>query len=251
MRNRFEVTLNGEALTSLNDQLYIVDLQYDTAGFSDSAASWANRNGLLVQRRYYQSTSLTVEFELHVYSPLERHQALMKIAEWAMRGGKLKTNDRIGQYLDVICEQPPVMKSAQNWTDTLSMTFVAYNPPYWQEETEDTLTLSSGSSSLYVHGNVETVLDAEVTASASLTTMTLTANGNAITLAGLTVLSGGKVTLSHDANGFLKIYHGSTSILDKRTGVDELVVTGGEQNTLAFSTDGTASCIYKARGRWY
>ena len=49
MRNRFEVTLNGRALTGLNDQLYITDLQYESAGYKDTAATIAKHETLIAE----------------------------------------------------------------------------------------------------------------------------------------------------------------------------------------------------------
>lgn len=252
MTNRFEVTLNGRALTTLNDQLYITDLQYEGSGYNDAAATIANRDGVLLQNRYYQSTSVVVEFELHVYDPLERHNALTDIVSWAMQGGILKTSDRAGVFLRVICEEPPLMASAQQWTDRLSITFVAYNPPYWQNDTPDTLTLQSGTGSLYVHGNAGNVpADAEITAAAAVTSCTLTANDKQITLSGLSLAAGQKIIINHDENGFLQIMQNGVSLLSKRTGADELLVACQATNTLGFTANGAASCVFSVRGRWY
>ena len=252
MRNRFEVTLNGRALTGLNDQLYITDLHYESAGYKDTAATIAKRNGVLLQDRYYQSTSVIVEFELHVYDPLERHNALTDIVSWAMQGGVLKTSDRSGMFLRVICEEPPLMASAQGWTDKLSITFVAYNPPYWQNDTPDTLTLTDGTGTLYVHGNAGDVpADAEITAVSAVTDITLTANERHITLTGLAMAAGQKLVINHDENGFLQIMINGVSQMSKRTGADELYVACQATNTLGITANGDVSCVFSVRGRWY
>ena len=58
----------------------------------------------------------------------------------------------------------------------------------------------------------------------------------------------GTVTISYtEDHRILQIKQGTTSLLDKRTGDDDLIAEPGN-NTVGLTTDGAASCVFRAKG---
>ena len=107
------------------------------------------------------------------------------------------------------------------------------------------------SGTLYVPGSGdEALVEAEVTAGGAMSSFVVNANGESMTLSGLSIGSGGVVKITYDDQMILSIKTGTTSLLTKRTGADDLRAKCGESNTLAFTADVAASVVYRVRGLW-
>ena len=71
-----------------------------------------------------------------------------------------------------------------------------------------------------------------------------------MTLSGLSVGAGNTIKIEYDDQLIQSIRVGSTSILDKRTGADDLIANCGEVNSLSFSSSASVTVTYKVRGLW-
>lgn len=253
MISRYEVVLNGQALSSISASILILDVQYATPSIKNETYSVAKRQGARLHRRYYDRASVTINFEIHEYGIANRMKVCNAVQRWAKNGGVLQINDREGQRLRCVCESFPVIKSALKWTDVLSVTFSAYSLPFWEEISPSVLTLTgtSGSGSLYVPGCVdEAFAEVDITAGGTLTSLTLTANGRTMTLSGISVSSGSVVKIAYDDEMIQSIKVGNTSLLTKRTGVDDLVFKCGESNSVSFTSNVSVTASFKVRGLW-
>lgn len=247
MISRYDVYLNNIALSFLHPALKVLNIEYQDPQIDVSTAEIATRPGAYVTRQNITSAAVTVSFELHIYSTQARRAALDSVIAWAMQGGTLEASDREDQQLHVICTDLPAM-TAKAWTEPLSLTFTAHETPFWQDKTAAT----SDNGSIYVPGNVPPAIaraqvDAVLTATEDLTECSLTVNSNTIYLSGLSLEQGDTITISHE-NGILSIRSGQTSLLDKRTGADDLLAVCGEWNT--FYTDGDVTAEISIRGLW-
>lgn len=254
MISRYDVILNGISLSSIHPNIYVLDVNYAAPEINVSTYNVAKRNGARIHRLSTNSISVSVSFEIHSYGIAERQNICGLVSRWAKNGGILEINDRPGQRLRCICEKKPVIESARNWTDPVTMTFTAYQLPYWEEKVYSILSLgagTSGSGTLYVPGSVDgAMIEAEILANASLSSVSLTANGKTMTLSGLSVGSGSTIVLAYDDQLIQSIKVGSTSILDKRTGADDLIANCGELNSLSYTSSASVTVIYKVRGLW-
>lgn len=253
MISRYEVYLNGVALSSVNPDILILDVQYSPANFTTETYTTAKRQGARIHRRYVDKASVTVSFAIRKYGIQDRQTVCADVVAWAKNGGVLQTNDRNGQRLRCVCETFPVVQSVLRWTDPLTMTFSAYALPFWEEETPSVLHLTgtSDGGTLYVPGNIDgAMIEATVTANASLTSVNLSANGKTMILSGLSVASGETIVLSYDDEMIQSIKVGTTSILNKRSGPDDLLAIGGATNAFAFTSDADADVDFKVRGIW-
>lgn len=252
MISRYNVFLNNIALSDIHDDLYVADIQYQGGEISNTLAALANRPGALVTRRYTEKTSVTVYFDLYVYNPADRQEAMKDIIAWAKGGGVLETSDRPLQRLRVICEAYPTITSALKYTERLSVTFAAYTLPYWEEKIPTTLTVADNNAhTLHVPGNVDeaaALVDVTLTMTGSASTLKVQAGDNEITLSGLSLSANDVVRFYHDENLFLHIVKGTASLLDKRSGADDLAVPCGAASTVKIT--GSASALFSVRGLW-
>ena len=254
MTSRYEVFLNETSLSSINPNIYVLDVNYIAPKTNVSTYNVAKRNGARIRRVSTDTIGVTISFEIHSYNIAKRQRICGLVSRWAKNGGILEINDRPGQRLRCICEVKPTIESARNWTDPVTMTFMAYQLPFWEEKEYAVKTFdagTSGSGSLFVPGNVDgAMIEADIQTNASLSSITLTANGKTMTLSGLSVGAGNTIKIEYDDQLIQSIKVGSTSILDKRTGADDLIANCGEINSLSFSSSASVTVTYKVRGLW-
>lgn len=259
MISRYRVWLNDVSMDSISPDILIHDIQYADVQFQDYFSNRARSNGGYLSNRYLRDAAVTITFEIHRYRPADRQRICEDVAKWAMEGGILKTNDRIGEQLRVLCKAPPVIASALNWTDELSLTFFAPGLPYWEDEIETTLTLTgtSGSGTLLCGGYAaDGFVEVDLTANAAgLTNFTLTVGSTTMTVSGLTNMArGAKVYIGYDDEHFLYIKDGSdNSLFDKRSpvGHDDLRAVAGQENTVSFTANKNVTVVFRTRGLYY
>lgn len=252
MISRYEATLNGVALSEIDDSILVLDINYAGPQIKTNTYTSARRQGARVYRRYFGKSTVTISFEIHKYNTQARMNVCNAIQQWAKDGGVLVTSDRDGQRLRCVCDTYPVITSAMKWTEALSVTFSAYAIPFWEESTPVTLTLNGTeeSDTMTVPGCVEEALvEVEVTPSGTLTDLDLTVNGRTLSLSGISV-SGDTISIDYDENMIQSIRAGWTSLLDARTGVDDLLAVCGEQNEFSFTANVPCSVIFSVRGLW-
>lgn len=250
MKSRYEAYMDGVALSSIHADIAILDISHEQPSTRRETANHAKGAGLFIGESVREQTRVTITFELHMYRIAARQEVCQQVAAWA-QGRILETNDRPGQRLHVVCEEPPMISSAKNWTEPVSVTFTAYEQPFWEENfpAKATLTNASRTGTLFVPGNGGYAkADALITMGETLSTLTITADETSITLSGIAIPAGGIISISHDEHGILKIMYGTLSLLDKRTGSDELLVKSGKINSVSINAN--ATCVISARGIW-
>lgn len=253
MISRYDVVLNGVSLSSISANILVLDVSYQPQQINYNTFGVAKRKGARIYQQEIDRTDVTVAFAIRAYSVQDRQSICNAVQKWAKDGGIFQTNDRPSQRLRCVLTSPPTITSAAKWTDPVYMTFTAYNPPFWEETNQVTYTRSSnGSGSVYVPGSVNgSFWEVDITpASATLTTIHLTANGDILTLKGVSVAAGSTVHITYDDFMIQHIMVGSTSLLNKREGVDDLPVLSGQSNRLQVNANTACTVVFKARGTW-
>ena len=112
-------------------------------------------------------------------------------------------------------------------------------------------TISNGSLTVPVGGHVNTVLDAtfENKSGKTINKLELTADGNKFTFTDLGLGGSDTLTISHGTNGILQIKIGSTSVLAKRKGADDLIMRPGNR-TVTISAERAGKLTLIAAGRY-
>lgn len=254
MTSRYEVTLNGIALSSLSADILILDVNYPEPSFNDNSYRVAKRHGATTDDRVFNPKSVAVSFEIHAYDIRQRTAVRDAVCAWAKNGGKLEINDREGQFLQCVCSKFPSVESVRNWTDPLTIQFTANEIPFWQEIMPSSISLTagtSGSGTLYVPGSVNgALIEANIHTNASITSVALTVNSRTLTLSGLSVTSGKDITITYNDKAIQSIMVGTTSLLDKRTGVTDLLANCGENNSVSFTSSASVTVTFSVRGCW-
>lgn len=251
---KYEVWMNDIALSSFSKAIYVSAIQYKPAEMEISTNDIANRHGEWIDGIRRKGTTVTVSFIMKKTDIVDRQTVVQAVAGWASKG-ILKTSDRPWQQLHVRCVEPPFVTDTCDWTQPITMTFQAFEHPFWEERTPAEASLSSGTSgsgTMYVPGNVGSALvEATVTpGSSTVNNITLTVGDTSITLTGVSATSSQPVTITYDENGIQSIKRGTTSILDKRTGSDDLLAECGQLTTVSFTASAAASVSFRARGLW-
>ena len=256
MRSRYLAALDGVELSSIAPEIIVTDITHNAPVREVRASDIAGRNGKLYTRTVTSSAGVTVSFEIHTPDVRRRAAIMEDVQRWAMPGGVLTTSDRPDRVLRVVCESLPTVGSAQKWTGTCSIGFVAYAVPFWEDETPRRVIITgNGSKNLFVPGFAAPAgVEARVTntGSGTISSVTLTAGDTSMTFNGISLGAGQTMTIAHDARGLLTARIGGTSVLNKRTAAssDELEIDPGKNATLTAATNGTASTTFEVRGRY-
>ena len=149
MIGRYEAYMDGTALSAIDHSVMITDIRHNPATIQRKTERMASRPGSRDYGKTIGSASVVITFEIHEYDPAKRQAICDKIAAWANYGTYLMTSDRLWKRLKCVCDKFPSVQSAKKWTDPITMTFSAYNPPFWQENNETRVTLGgmSGATS--------------------------------------------------------------------------------------------------------
>ncbi len=249
---KYEVWMNNVALSSISGAIYVSRISYKPASMRFNTAEVAGRNGERVESVKRKGTTVTVSFYLKKTDNINRQEIVQAVAAWA-KEGILQTSDRPHTRLHVRCVDFPFVSDVCDWLTPVTIVFQTFEQPFWEEMMESVLTLSgsSGSGSLYVPGNAgKALVEVTVTPSSSMENITLTVGSTSITLTGVSATSSSPVTITYDENGIQKILRGTTSVLSKRTGNDDLIAECGGSNAVSFSASAAASVTFRTRGLW-
>lgn len=253
MISRYDVSLNGVPMSSISQKILILDISYESPSINTETFTVAKRQGARIHRRYIGRNTVRISFAIRAYDTFERQEICKSVARWAKNGGVLQTNDKKGQQLRCVCDSFPTVTSALKWTDTIDVVFSAYVLPFWEEISPSSITLigTSANGVIYVPGSIDgAMVEVSIKANGSLSTVNLRANNTEMKLSDLSVPSGQTIEISYNDEIIQSIKTGNTSLLNKRTGADDLLANCGEMNTFSISANAPVTATFKVRGLW-
>lgn len=251
MTTPYEITLNDIALSSLDETICVLDIREDAPVLRSTTADlYGGGKRLLRQER--DSLSIQAAFSIQEPDVNRRGEIFRSVLAWADAGGTLTISGRPGQQLHVICTAPPVLH-AEDWTETLTLTFTTTTTPYW-EDTEVTYAAVPTVNALTLPGDGG---DAPVSVyvanrgSAALTQLVLTCGDTRMAFGGLSVAAGATFRLLYE-DGLLTAEAGGESLLRCRTADsdDLLLAPCGKSCVVRVSADQSVSAVFSARGRY-
>ena len=136
------------------------------------------------------------------------------------------------------------------------MVFTAYAMPYWEADTpiRASFTGKSGTAAIRQSGTAPCFLEADIanTSSATLTSLSLTADGQKMAFSGLALGAGKTLTICYDENWILRAEVDGASVLAQRTADsdDDLILPPGKSTTVTIEASHAVSVTLKARGLW-
>lgn len=251
MLSYFDAAINGRWLSDVDESVYVIDVKEQSKEQTESVARTMVSGSRFI-RKIRHSLSVIISFYITEREPQRRADVLQYVQEWALSGNQLEVDYRNGQRLIVVCDNPTALSSANAWTELLTITFSAYEFPYWVDQTGTTVT-TSGSGQMRPSGQYQHApCDVSVTnkGSSAITNMIIRSGETSITFDGISLPAGGKLEIVHSLNGLLSAKIGGQSILANRTdsSSDDLLVSGGRQNDISVSADQAVSAVFVAWG---
>ena len=125
--------------------------------------------------------------------------------------------------------------------------------PFWQDvtATSATGTVTSGSVSINVPGQVRTVLNATLQnlSGSAISNISIGTGNHILYFTGLSLADTSTLTISHGTDGLLRAHIGSTSVYSKISGADDLWADPGTTSVLV-DADGSVKATIEAVGRY-
>lgn len=257
MTSRYRIALGGVQLDSVDKNIVITDIRYNTLKSEIQRISTGNLDGFVVSGEQLTERLVTVTFMLRIYDTAKRNEACMKINEWASAGGTLTTNDRAGQRLHYTkCIQFASIESVRNWTDPLTLVFSTTSLPYWRSNNQVTKILSGKSAigKLVLDGDVGYApVEVTVTAKEAISSLQLKAGDTILKLTGMNIPAN-KTVVVDMINGMrhLRIRGNGASVMGRLdpASSDYLRAKCGDSTDISVTASGKVSAEFSARGWW-
>lgn len=248
--------LGTKQLDEAHDAIVIRGMEPGRTEKKVGTAQRMNGSGSRVTSRNFSMVEAKVTFAINIkkYELEARREAFDAACAWALRKGWLTLTENPGRRLYVNEVVLPEAGDLWDWTKDYTIGLQAYDVPYWQDAEPEAVianTISNGSLTVPVNGHVNTVLDAtfENKSGKTINKLELTADGNKFTFTDLGLGGSDTMTISHGTNGILQIKIGSTSVLAKRTGADDLIMRPGNR-TVTISAERAGKLTLIAAGRY-
>ena len=250
------VALGGVQLDEIDPSIVIRSVDPGTTKETMQTASRMGGSGQRVTMQHFDTLepSVTYAIDLPKKRMAERRAVFDAVNAWALKKGWLAMNCLEGRraYIDAVTL--PSSGDLWNWTEEFQITFKAIGVPFWQDESPAKVsgkTAAAGTVTVQVGGNTQSVLNAtfQNKSGKTINNFTITANGNTISLAGISLGGSATLTISHSADGLLQIRAGSTSVYEKYTGADDLYVEPGD-TAVSWTADRAGILTVQSYGRW-
>ena len=250
------VALGGVQLDELHERIVIRSIDPGVPHETINAVSRMGGSGQRVTGQHWETLDVNVSFAIDVHKEdmILRRQIFDMVKAWALRKGWLTVNWMPNKRMYVDKVIIPNSGDIWAWTKDYMITFRAYNVPFWQDENPTQVFKSlftSGSFDLQIGGNVTSVVDVDFRNRSGLTINNFTVNiGRAsIYMTGLGLGGSATLSINHGTDGLLRVTAGGVSVMEKRTGADDLYVEPGIVRAIV-SADRAGDLTIRNYGRY-
>ena len=252
------VALNGNYLDELHELIVIRSVNDGYPEETENTVPLMGGVGLKVTDQHWNQLEVTVSFGIMVQKldMALRQEILDAVKNWALQKGWLTVSYKPGRRMYVDKVVLPAAANLWEWTKDFTVSFIARNIPFWQQETPDVVTVGTAmkvSRYVPVAGMLRTVLDFECENQSGMTISSLSvqAQGSIIQLAGFSLASGKILSINHGTDGRLRITADGSSILDCRTegSSDDLYVDPGSRQVQVIAQR-SGRMVMSATGRY-
>ncbi len=250
------VALNGVQLDELDDAIVIQRIDPGTPSRNIGTTSMMGGAGQRITGEHWETLDVVIEYGINIS---KREMALRReifdmVTAWALAGGWLTVNWLPNRRVWVDRAEITNGGDMWEWTNNYTITFRAYSVPFWQDATAEEVThpqIASGQVAIVVGGNVQSVLDVMFENRSGMTTnnFRVAVGGNELVLNSIALGGNETLQISHGTDGLLRITAGTRSLLDKRTGSDDLYVMPGN-NVVSIAADRAGSLTVLSYGRY-
>lgn len=230
------VALNGVQLDEVNEAIAIRSVEPADGKETISATGAAAGYGQRVTGYRRDTVDMVVKFAIDIRKDdlAGRAAVLEAVNAWAAaaapeRGGAYMTvNYKPERRLFVKLAQAPGEGSLWDWTKDFTITFRAYEIPYWEDESQRNVRIGSGSStgsgSFQVDGSVKTPIEAELLNRSGMVinSATVSVGGKSMAFSSMALAANEALVIDHTNDGLLRIRIRSAggsyrSAMDKRS----------------------------------
>lgn len=257
MRLRHRVALNGIYLDELDPDVLVLGVSEEAATKAQTAVNaWGNGQRLMTNRTNYIDITVTFGIKIKKNDMPGHTRAFGAVAQWANAGGYLTANHRDGQRIRVACAGISKLGDPKDWATEYTITFRAYEKPYWEDlrETVETANGASFTHKLAVRGTMPTQLDVLMKNATAgiLNTLTISTDRDEMQFSNLSVGPGKILVITHSETGLLIVRVADTSLMGARTleSSDDLMIRPG-MNTITVAAQCDTETTFRYRGRWY
>lgn len=262
MLTRHNAMIDGISINSISPCIIVHDITENDPREKLTTSAIPSRGGTRFISRERESLQVDIDIEIHEYDTLRRKEIMSRVVSWMYSGSWLTISDREGQRLLVRPFKTPALGSASKWTELITLSFVAYELPYWQEinPVAQTATMAEWgvAASVYLSPvgsypcHVECIVTNVGEYNVTWVQLSSTSTWEYIRLENVGLQPGKSIIVEYDENYIQRIRIDGNSILHKRTGTssDNLTIECGKPSELKLECDGVCSCLYKARGCW-
>lgn len=250
------VALDGVQLDEIDDAIVIQSVDPGTSQENVSAVDRMGYAGSRITGSHWQPLEAGVTFGINIPKrELEtRREIFDAVKKWAASKGWLTMNEMPERRMYVDKVILPAAGDLWNWTNEFAIKFKAYNVPFWQDAEANQVqktNVSTGSWQIEVGGDVKSVLDIDFknTSGDTMTTFSISAGGNTISLTGISLANNGTLKIHHGTDGLLRILAGTTDVYEKYTGADDLYVEPGTV-TVSLTAGKAGNLTIKNYGRY-
>lgn len=264
MQTRVNVTLGGVSLASVDDAIIVQGVDENAVDIATTGAQIGHFGQRLTAVDSRQK-EISVRFAVNVKRDLSDRAAILdKIAGWAaaarnVTGAWLTVSYRTGQRMRVVATGYPAIQGIDRWAETYKVTFRAFALPCWEAVTANsgTATTASGSVPLTVSGNIPTPIQVTAVNSSGgvVNTLSFSANGRAMSFAGLGLANNETFILDYDERNTQRIliYNGTayrSAMAARSTASHDEVLAVPGANAISVSAGASLAWTVKTFGRW-
>lgn len=128
---RFDAINGGAKFSEIAEEVILLDIIEDPAEMNVQTSPLAGGPGMLVSSATRKSLTVRLVYVIREMDPVRRAELRDKVARWAYQASQLEISTRPGKQLSAKAYIPTAQGSALRWTDELTITFTAYQLPYW------------------------------------------------------------------------------------------------------------------------
>jgi hypothetical protein len=196
---RFEAINGGAKFSEIAEEVILLDIIEDPAEMNVQTSPLAGGPGMLVSSATRKSLTVRLVYVIREMDPVRRAELRDKVARWAYQASLLEINTRPGKCLSAKAYIPTAQGSSLRWTDELSLTFTAYELPYWFDSqismiecTTDDFKLTGARAITPTGADVPIPISCYVTVMGSekLTDLLLRVGNTKLQMRGLNIASG-------------------------------------------------------------
>lgn len=211
MRSQVSVSLNGVALTDVDERILLQRVDEAAPSVSQNTVGLANGIGQIVTSTERQYMDISIGFAIGIPRDLTRRAEILdKVTAWAANGGLLEVSYRPGKQLRVMMVQQLAVGYIREWTEEYTLVLRAFIP-FWEDVTPHVVPSNRFKDHVIeikkITWTAETPLDVSALSIADpgnvMTMVRITIGTQVLEYSGFEMLTGDTLRIWHNDAGLL------------------------------------------------